>query len=54
MNKSELIQRLADKAETRKRAACTGFNARTGKEIKIGPSTSASFKVGKRLNDSLS
>jgi len=94
MNKSELIQRLADAAdlsqseakstidalfsaddgiiakalkqgekvqvtgfgtfETRKRAARTGRNPRTGEEIKIGPSTSASFKVGKRLKDSLS
>jgi len=94
MNKSELIQRLADTAdlsrseaksavdalfsaeggiisealkqgekvqitgfgtfETRKRAARTGRNPRTGEEIKIGPSTSASLKVGKRLKDSLS
>jgi len=40
--------------ETRKRTARTGRNPRTGEEIKIGPSTTASFKVGKRLKDSLS
>ncbi|HEX5724820.1 MAG TPA: HU family DNA-binding protein, partial [Longimicrobiaceae bacterium] len=34
--------------------ARTGRNPRTGKEIKIGPSTSASFRAGKGLKDSLS
>ena len=36
-----------------KRPARTGRNPRTGKEIKIGPSKSASFKAGKTLKDSL-
>lgn len=93
MNKSELIQQLADRTdltrsdaqkaidalfssddgiiaqalksgekvqitgfgsfETRKREARTGRNPRTGKEIKIGPSTSAAFKSGKGLRDTV-
>jgi DNA-binding protein HU-beta len=40
--------------ETKRREARKGRNPRTGKEINIGPSTSASFRVGKRLKDSLS
>jgi DNA-binding protein HU-beta len=39
--------------ETRKREARTGRNPRTGKEIKIGPSTSAAFKSGKGLRDTV-
>ena len=39
--------------ETRKREARTGRNPRTGKEIKIGASTSAAFRAGKGLKDSL-
>ena len=40
--------------ETRKREARTGRNPRTGKEIKIGASTSAAFRAGKGLKDSIS
>ena len=40
--------------ETRSREARTGRNPRTGKEIKIGPSTSAAFKAGKGLKDAVS
>jgi DNA-binding protein HU-beta len=40
--------------ETRKREARTGRNPRTGKEIKIGASTSAAFRAGKGLKDSVS
>lgn len=94
MNKSELTQKLADRAdlskadaskavdalfsvddgiiaqalkggekvqitgfgsfETRKREARTGRNPRTGKEIEIGPSTSAAFRAGKGLKDAIS
>lgn len=39
--------------ETRKREARTGRNPRTGKEIKIGPSTSAAFRAGKGLKDTV-
>lgn len=39
--------------ETRERQARTGRNPRTGKEIKIGPTTSASFRPGKALKDSV-
>jgi DNA-binding protein HU-beta len=39
--------------ETRQRKARTGRNPRTGKEIKIGPSTSPSFRPGKGLKDSV-
>ena len=39
--------------ETRKREARTGRNPRTGKEIKIGASTSAAFRAGKGLKDSM-
>ncbi|HET7320940.1 MAG TPA: HU family DNA-binding protein [Longimicrobiaceae bacterium] len=39
--------------ETRKRGARTGRNPRTGKEIKIGPSTSAAFRPGKGLKDAV-
>jgi len=38
--------------ETRTREARTGRNPRTGKEIKIGASTSAAFRAGKGLKDS--
>ncbi|MDQ3557208.1 MAG: HU family DNA-binding protein [Gemmatimonadota bacterium] len=94
MNKSELIQQLADRAdisrsdaqkavdalfsvedgiisralkggdkvqitgfgsfETKQREARKGRNPRTGKEIDIGPSTSASFRAGKGLKDAVS
>jgi DNA-binding protein HU-beta len=40
--------------ETRKREARTGRNPRTGKEIKIGASTSAAFRAAKGLRDSVS
>jgi DNA-binding protein HU-beta len=40
--------------ETRKREARTGRNPRTGKEIKIGASTSAAFRAGKGLKDTIS
>jgi DNA-binding protein HU-beta len=39
--------------ESRRREARTGRNPRTGKEIKIGPSTSAAFKAGKGLRDTI-
>jgi DNA-binding protein HU-beta len=39
--------------ETRERKARTGRNPRTGKEIRIGPTTSASFRPGKALKDSV-
>jgi DNA-binding protein HU-beta len=39
--------------ETRQREARTGRNPRTGKPIEIGPSTSATFRAGKGLKDSL-
>jgi DNA-binding protein HU-beta len=39
--------------ETRKRKARTGRNPRTGKEIRIGPTVSASFRPGKALKDSV-
>lgn len=93
MNKSELVQRLADRSnlsraeatravdalfsadngiiaeslrsgdkvqitgfgsfEPKKREARKGRNPRTGKEIDIAASTSAAFRVGKRLKDAL-
>ncbi|MBB4637321.1 HU family DNA-binding protein [Longimicrobium terrae] len=39
--------------ETKKREARKGRNPRTGKEIDIAASTSAAFKIGKRLKDML-
>jgi DNA-binding protein HU-beta len=39
--------------ETRERKARTGRNPRTGHEIRIGPTTSASFRPGKALKDSV-
>jgi DNA-binding protein HU-beta len=39
--------------ETRKRKARTGRNPRTGKEIKIGPTVSPSFRPGKALKDAV-
>lgn len=39
--------------ETRKREARKGRNPRTGKEIDIGASTSAAFRPGKGLKDSI-
>jgi DNA-binding protein HU-beta len=39
--------------ESRRREARTGRNPRTGKEIEIGPSTSAAFKAGKGLRDAI-
>jgi DNA-binding protein HU-beta len=93
VNKSELVQRLADRSnlsraeatravdalfsadngiiaeslrsgdkvqitgfgsfEPKKREARKGRNPRTGKEIDIAASTSAAFRVGKRLKDAL-
>lgn len=39
--------------ETRQRKARTGRNPRTGEEIKIGPTTSPSFRAGKALKDAV-
>ena len=39
--------------ETKKRAARTGRNPQTGKEIKIKASTVPAFKAGKALKDSV-
>jgi DNA-binding protein HU-beta len=39
--------------EAKRREARKGRNPRTGKEINIAASTSASFRVGKSLKDSL-
>jgi DNA-binding protein HU-beta len=39
--------------ETRERKARTGRNPRTGREIRIGPTVSASFRPGKALKDSV-
>ena len=39
--------------ETRERKARTGRNPRTGREIKIGPTVSATFRPGKALKDSV-
>lgn len=39
--------------ETRHRKARTGRNPRTGKEIRIGPTTSPSFRAGKALKDAV-
>jgi DNA-binding protein HU-beta len=39
--------------ETKKREARKGRNPRTGKEISIAASTSAAFRIGKRLKDAL-
>ncbi len=39
--------------ETRQRKARTGRNPRTGKEIRIGPTTSPSFRAGKGLKDAI-
>lgn len=39
--------------ETRTREARKGRNPRTGKEIDIGPSTSATFRAGKGLKDAM-
>ena len=39
--------------ETKKRAARTGRNPQTGKEIKIKASTAPSFKAGKSLKDAV-
>ena len=40
--------------ETRRREARKGRNPRTGKEIRIGASTSAAFRAGKGLKDAVS
>ena len=37
--------------ETRERAARTGRNPQTGKELKIAASTTPAFKAGKALKD---
>lgn len=39
--------------ESRQRKARTGRNPRTGQEIKIGPTTSPSFRPGKALKDGI-
>lgn len=39
--------------ETRQRKARTGRNPRTGHEIRIGPTTSASFRPGKALKEAV-
>ncbi len=39
--------------ETRKRKARTGRNPRTGEEIKIGPTTSPTFRPGKALKEAV-
>ena len=39
--------------ETKKRAARTGRNPQTGKEIKIKASTVPAFKAGKALKDAV-
>lgn len=39
--------------ETRQRKARTGRNPRTGTEIRIGPTVSASFRPGKALKESV-
>lgn len=39
--------------ETRKRKARTGRNPRTGEEIKIGATTSPTFRPGKALKDAV-
>ena len=39
--------------ETKKREARKGRNPRTGKEINSAASTSAAFRIGKRLKDAL-
>jgi DNA-binding protein HU-beta len=39
--------------ETRERKARTGRNPRTGREIRIGATTSASFRPGKALKDAV-
>jgi DNA-binding protein HU-beta len=39
--------------ETRKRAARTGRNPRTGDDIPIPPSTTAAFRAGQALKDRL-
>lgn len=39
--------------ETRQRKARTGRNPRTGTEIRIGPTISASFRPGKALKDAV-
>ena len=39
--------------EVRERKARTGRNPRTGREIRIGPTVSASFRPGKALKDAL-
>lgn len=93
MNKSELVQRMADKTgmtkadsqravnalfdtdggiittalkrgdrvqitgfgtfETRQRKARMGRNPRTGQQIRIGPTTSPTFRAGKALKDAV-
>ena len=39
--------------EAKERKARTGRNPRTGTEIRIGPTTSASFRPGKELKDAV-
>jgi len=39
--------------ETKQRKARTGRNPRTGTEIRIGPTVSASFRPGKALKDAV-
>lgn len=55
MNKAELIDAMAKEAgfSSRKRAARTGRNPQTGKEIKIAAKKVAKFKAGKALADTV-
>ena len=69
MNKTELVANVAEKAgltkkdaekalgavtfEVKDRAARTGRNPQTGKEIKIAASRNPVFKAGKALKDAV-
>ena len=50
MSKKEFVEAYAKATgETKKRAARTGRNPQTGKEIKIAAKKVVKFKVGKKL-----
>lgn len=52
LKKKDKVQLVGfDTFETRKRAARTGRNPQTGKEIKIAASTVPAFNPGKALKD---
>ena len=54
MAKGEKVQLIGfGTFETRKRAARTGRNPQTGKEIKIAAATVPAFKPGKALKDAV-